>query len=325
MIESVSRFWGAVVGAAVFGAAAGMAGGPAVAQDVSGSPIYGQTRLNAAFSGDPRTVDLTAGGSVNVGNTIGGSCAGYVANSPDYRVSYSSGGLPLSFYATSNSDTTLVVNAPDGRWYCNDDFRGVDPAVRFNQPQSGQYDIWVGTFGQSSVSARLHITELEPFGGGSGGASSSGSGFSGGSGNVGSGGGGLDLSASPLYGSISLNAGFVTDPRRQSLTAGGATDAGRLGYGSGCVGYVATSPDFRVDYSAGMMPLNFYVTSNADTTLLVNAPNGRWYCNDDFDGVNPAVQFGQPMSGRYDIWVGTFGESGASATLNVSEFSPFSQ
>ncbi|WP_366655678.1 hypothetical protein [Fodinicurvata sp. EGI_FJ10296] len=318
MVESVSRFWGAIVGVALAGVAGGMTGAQAFAQDVSGVPIYGQTNLNAAFAGDPRTVDLTAGGTVNVRNTIGGSCTGYVANSPDYRVYYSAGGLPLSFYATSNTDTTLVVNAPDGRWYCNDDTRGVDPAVRFNQPQSGQYDIWVGTFGQISASARLHITELEPFG-----MESSGGGYGNSGGSGGYGAGGLDLSAAPIYGSLSLRSGFANDPRRQSLTAGGGNDASRLGYGPGCIGYVATAPDFQVDYSAGMMPLSFYVTSNTDTTLLVNAPNGRWYCNDDYRGVDPAVQFDQPMSGRYDIWVGTFNNSSAPATLHVSEFSPF--
>jgi hypothetical protein len=31
------------------------------------------------------------------------------------------------------------------------------------------------------------------------------------------------------------------------------------------------------------------------------------------------VSFKAPESGRYDIWVGRFGDAGGSATLNISE------
>ena len=51
-------------------------------------------------------------------------------------------------------------------------------------------------------------------------------------------------------------------------------------------------------------------TSDADTTLAVRAPNGEWLCNDDSNGLNPMVSWEHPRSGRYQIWVGTFGEPG---------------
>jgi hypothetical protein len=53
---------------------------------------------------------------------------------------------PLSFYVEARDDTVLLVNTPDGEWHCNDDFSGLNPALTFDAPREGQYDIWVGTF-----------------------------------------------------------------------------------------------------------------------------------------------------------------------------------
>ena len=132
-----------------------------------------------------------------------------------------------------------------------------------------------------------------------------------------------DYNATPLYGTLNLDAGFTPDPQRVDVQAGGSTNARTLNLGSGCVGYIATSqPDVRVNYEAGRYDtLSFHVTSNVDTTLIINGPNGQWHCNDDFDGsVNPRVLFNPPGSGQYDIWVGTYQEGRThSAQLEVSE------
>ena len=71
--------------------------------------------------------------------------------------------LPLIISVASSADTTLVVNAPDGSFYCDDDggVNGSNPSVRFNNPQSGRYEIWVGTYRSGSPqAARLHISEV---------------------------------------------------------------------------------------------------------------------------------------------------------------------
>ncbi len=132
-----------------------------------------------------------------------------------------------------------------------------------------------------------------------------------------------DYNATPLYGTLNLDAGFTPDPQRVDVQAGGSTNARTLNLGSGCVGYIAVSqPDVRVRYEAGRYDtLSFHVTSNVDTTLIINGPHGQWYCNDDFDGsVNPRVLFSPPRSGQYDIWVGTYREGRVhSAQLEVSE------
>ena len=93
---------------------------------------------------------------------MGSPCAGNIANAPDIRVVYSSGSLPLIISANSEFDVTLVVNAPDGAWYCDDDSgEGVNPSVRFNKPMSGRYEIWVGTYSGSDYRpAVVDISEL---------------------------------------------------------------------------------------------------------------------------------------------------------------------
>jgi len=64
------------------------------------------------------------------------------------------------FRTISSSDTTLIINGPDGSWSCNDDGYGDgDAEVRFNRPQDGTYDIWIGTFDGGTASATLIITE----------------------------------------------------------------------------------------------------------------------------------------------------------------------
>ncbi|WP_375547861.1 peptidase S1 [Oceanicaulis alexandrii] len=141
-------------------AAVGMIAVSAHAQNVSLSPTYGTLALNSGFSPDPYVVSLEAGGSIAASN-IG--CTGYIANAPDLRLNYRAGeGLPLIISVSSEADTTLVINTPNGGWACNDDGGdGSNPSIRFNAPQSGQYDIWVGTYSSGGIRpADLHISEL---------------------------------------------------------------------------------------------------------------------------------------------------------------------
>ncbi len=278
---------------------------PAPAQNVSGNPLYGTANLQAGFTPDPYTVNVTAGGGTDARTlNLGSGCVGFIATrQPDFRVNYQAGSFPLIFRARSSADTTLLINGPDGLWYCNDDFEGFNPQVAFPRPASGQYDIWVGTFGPNSAAATLSVTELTQSGSAPPAQNNT-----------------PNVSANPRYGTANLRAGFTPDPYSVNVTAGGNTDARTLGLGSSCVGYIATSqPDFRLNYQSGNFPLSFRVRSNADTTLVINGPDGRWYCNDDTDGVNPRVNFSRPQSGQYDVWVGTFGSNSAPAVLSVTE------
>jgi hypothetical protein len=127
-----------------------------------------------------------------------------------------------------------------------------------------------------------------------------------------------DPNLKATYGSVTLKAGFTPDPYARKLEAGGPVQTNR----GGLTAWVAKAPDFQVYYTAGSFALTFHVQADADTTLLINTPNGEWVANDDGpnNGLNPLLRFASPLSGRYDIWVGTLSQGGTPpATLFVTE------
>lgn len=139
---------------------------PVAAQDWDEDATYGSAVLASGFQPDPHIVSLTAGGSIDSSQSVSGSCRGFVANAPDFDLLFSpgSGSLPLAISAGSNSDVTLLINTPDGRWHCDDDSgSGTNAAIVFNNPQQGLYNIWVGTYNGSTAPAQLSISELQTY------------------------------------------------------------------------------------------------------------------------------------------------------------------
>lgn len=279
-------------------------GAGAYAQDPGAEPTYGSVTLEAGFADDPHALSLTAGGGVDA-SAVG--CVGMVADAPDYDLYYTPGSLPLYISADSSSDVSLVVNMPDGTWICDDDSAGnLNPGITLESPQSGLYDIWVGTVGDAAAGAdaSLYISEL--------GYGPDGSGASGGS--------GIDMSGTPYFGETSLTSGFSEDPYAVYISAGGSNDASTLG--AGCVGSIGGPPDFNLTYTAGSLPLYLTATSDSDVTLVVNTPNGSWSCDDDGagSGTDAGLTWSKPQSGVYNIWVGHYsGGENPDATLNISE------
>lgn len=132
---------------------------PALAQNSGLTANFGDARLRSGFTPDPYRVSVTAGGDIDA-HDLGHSCAGSISDAPDFELTYSAGSLPLIFRTLSSTDTTLVINAPDGSWHCDDDSYGDgDAEVRFNRPESGVYDVWVGTYGGGHAQGSLLITE----------------------------------------------------------------------------------------------------------------------------------------------------------------------
>jgi len=132
------------------------------AQNPGGTPTYGDVRLQGGFVPDPHTVELTAGGSINV--NMGECNYGHVADAPDVDLYYTgNGSRTLYIYVQSGDDTTLLINMPDGSWVCNDDgYGGTNPLIVIRNAPSGLYDIWVGTYGSEMVRANLSISEIDP-------------------------------------------------------------------------------------------------------------------------------------------------------------------
>ncbi len=307
---------------------------PASAQNVPGwneTPYFGTMTLAGGFNGDPRTTDVRAGGSQR--NPVeGGGCTGWIGARPDVNVSYSSsGGLDLTISAAGTADVNLLVRAPDGRYFCDDDSGdGLNPKLTISSPPSGVYRIWVGTYAETSelVDGVVGISELGrgvsmANRGGSSGTiqasnASSGSGRIQAVSSAGSASGGATARASgsvdgwnndPYFGRTSLQSGFGGDPHVISVSAGGSM-ANPLS-GTGCTGYIGNSaPDAVVNFTAGSLALTFSAAASSDLSLVVRAPSGSYYCDDDSgDGYNPKIMINGPSSGNYQIWVGTYAQS----------------
>lgn len=286
----------------------------AVAQNPGAPATYATVSLNAGFVPDPHAIPVTAGGSISP--SVPGCTTGRVANAPDAKLHYGSNGSnTLYLYATSAEDVTLLANLPNGQWMCNDDGLGNrNPLIIIPGAAGGRYDIWVGTYGQSTTAARLMISEIDPRSGGANrppppppAPQPSGS--------------GINPSLPAGYATRNLQGGFVPDPDVVQLTAGGSN---RVAIGSCTFGYVASAPDVKLNYSGnGSRTLYIYARATSDITLLVNMPNAQYSCDDDgLGGGNPLITIPNAPSGRYDVWVGTYGTSTAPAQLFISELRP---
>jgi hypothetical protein len=132
--------------------------------DLTADPNYGLIELTSGFVPDPTTRQMLSGGTVDT-RYIGGGCRGYATAAPDLSVRYTVQGFSsfLRFYFEGNGDTTLIVNDPTGNWLCGDDSYGtLNPTIDINDPDSGRYDIWVGSYTSgATVSGTLSITELD--------------------------------------------------------------------------------------------------------------------------------------------------------------------
>lgn len=297
--------------------------GGAVAQNFKLPPTFGAESLSAGFTPDPFSIEIVAGGPIRARDTV--DCAGYIAEAPDFRLSYAAGDLPLFISVISGDDTTLVVRAPGDDWICDDDSGGsLNPLVTISSPLSGQYDIWVGVFNGGAAEAELIISET-------GGAAAKAPGppaetapavppapaVE------------LDPDLEPLHGVVVLNEGFdgsgpnlrVLQACRDGcatalidLTAGG--DGLAEGLGDRCRGFVSSTPSVRLDFSAGSEPLYVYAWSDGGATLILRDPEGNWSCDDDLDG--PVITIEEPASGDYLVWVGNQTGAPTPATLYFS-------
>lgn len=126
------------------------------------TPSFGAISLSSGFAPDPHVIPVVSGGAI-AARSVGANCTGHVSRAPDVKLTFTSGTMPLIISVASQSDTTLVIQAPDGGWHCNDDggVNGGNPSIRWNTPQSGVYAIWVGSY-RAGVNTRgnLHISEV---------------------------------------------------------------------------------------------------------------------------------------------------------------------
>lgn len=139
--------------------------GQVSAQDWSLEPAYGTQNLAAGFEPDPTEIEMVPGGSVDLSasETVDISVYGWVAEAPDLDLNYEAGDYILTIAVEGGGmDTLLLVNAPDGQWYFNDDCVDLNPSISFEEPLTGMYNIWVGTYSESEQgNVVLFISEKE--------------------------------------------------------------------------------------------------------------------------------------------------------------------
>lgn len=122
--------------------------------------------LKSGFTDDPYRLELKAGGNV-AASTRSSGCTGYIDETPDLILYFTTGtpAVPLYVFAYSDADTTLVVRTPSGTYRCNDDddlYDTLDPWVTILTPESGTYSMWLGNHTRGEFpAAKLYISEID--------------------------------------------------------------------------------------------------------------------------------------------------------------------
>jgi len=229
-----------------------------------------------------------AGGGVTL-SAVDGSCRGYAQPNPSHVLMVPPGSAMVRLAATSNIDTTLMVQMPDGRIICDDDGGdGLNPLLEI-PAVPGQIRVWVGSY--SSSSGGPYSLEASAFGGGGPVVVAPPSG------------------GQPLFGTADIRMGGRPDPLVVQGQSGGPIQASNMS--PECRGTMAGPPSPIVNRATGFPRWRFVVRANSDPTLVVRYPDGRVVCNDDGGGsLNPLVE-APTGPGQIMVWVGTYGSGGS--------------
>lgn len=275
---------------------------------------FGTMQLSRGFTPDPMVASGTSGGAMAASN-MNSSCTGWISSTPDHILAMNTAFPFLRVFAQSDSDTTLVIQGPNGSVWCNDDTYDRNPAIE-NAFPAGMYKVWIGSYQQGqNASYQLKVTELRT-------VTPSGSSGSSNNGTVNSGTQTQSAGLAALeirarrgnFRPVKLRSGFPNDPRLLSGSSGGSVDAQALG--GACRGWVARRPDHLLTLQSAFDFFRIFVNSSSDTTLVVLTPTGQWLCNDDTYERNPAVEQNSWAPGKYLVWVGSY-QSGEVAPYTI--------
>jgi hypothetical protein len=298
--------------------------------DPNGTPIWGNVTILAPFVIDPYVATIGIGGTVDVSTSgVGDGCLGFTDALPSFIFNLNGTTPALTFALLADEDATLVVSKPDGTYSCDDDSGGsLNPLLTISNATAGAYAIWAGRYSQDTGLAYLFISETsvsltdmvtDAFGAMVGSTGSTGSTDSPATDR-------LDASFMPNYGSADLASGFTPDPFSVAVVSGNAegstVDVSALNISGdfSCRGYATVSPDFIVNWGGGAGALRIFYEADADSTLIIQQPDGSFVCNDDFSGLDPLVDIATPQAGEYVIWVGSYVEgNNAAGTLYVTQ------
>lgn len=291
--------------------------GQPVAQPTAaaGASNFGSVTLAANFAPNPQLMNGTSGGQVQAGN-LNAQCNGYISQTPDHLVNASASFAALRFAVNAGSnDTTLVIQAPNGTYTCNDDSEGLNPAATVMNATPGQYKVWIGSYqqGQNSAYALGVSTNAGMMPSAITAPAGTGQAAAGNPGGV----------RGSNFGTITLAPGFMPDPHTETGTSGVTAESAieARTWNPTCRGSVTQLPDHLFVASGNISSLKIMVRSAGDTTLIVQRPDGTYNCDDDTEGSNPVVS-GAFAAGTYKIWVGSYTRTeNHRYTLGFSELS----
>lgn len=245
----------------------------------------------------PQSFAATAGGPLVLAECGAVPGLGHVTQAASFALSYDDRGLgrDLDFRVEAQCDTLLLISDATAQWHYNDDEDGtLNPRLRLAAAGTGAYHVWLGTWGAESCEATLVVESFPP--------------------------GSVEATCPDwsLGGAeITLSSG---GSETRDLVAGGSIDLFRSCETVPAVGYVAPAPDFTLLYEAPNADAELVIsaTGECDTLLLVNDLTAEWLFNDDHDGLNPQISIPAAQTGRYDIWLGTYGSALCRANVTVA-------
>lgn len=240
-------------------------------------PIFG--RFNLSSTSEPISVAGFASGEVSAEEVFNQDCAGYVTQAPSYLFNITE---TLSFTVEAHSsagDLVLILTGASGT-FCNDDFGDeLDPVISETVTE-GIYELYVGEYDDTDVGtwfeALVYVDPIErPRS--------------------------LDDDeTTPSHGTVQVGPGL---PEVNVIAmSGGPVDATAV-YGRNCRGFLPNVPSFLMEVTQTSR-VHVSCMSDADTTLVVTG-YGFTICNDDTDGLNPAIEWELP-SGAYRVYVGSY-------------------
>ncbi|MEM6327309.1 MAG: hypothetical protein AAF791_09345 [Bacteroidota bacterium] len=271
--------------------------------------------MTATLAAADETVEV----SVEVGEVVsnplaGDNCNGYIPVGRTLTLAAEGSG-PITLHATGDADLVMAARDADGQWFCSDDATGRDPAI---EVQAGDTAIWIGTFSDSGEESATLIARRGAID---------------------------DVLPPPDEIDLDFDDLVMDDPipyseglydgnelggaaEELTLTGGGVTRSVAAGgdlpnpvEGDACVGHLTAAPTAQVASVAETLAFTASPDQGGDLMMVVQAPDGRWFCSDDHNGLSPGIEVSGAGDGTYTIWVGTFGrlDTPVDATLRVQE------
>ena len=135
-------------------------------------PFYGQIILGSDYNLDPFRMTVQGGGpsalrdcDLGAEGLAGYDGDGIIGDRPDVVLEWLGGGRRLAFTLDFEDDTLLVIRDPEEGWHFDDNGRGHNPLIVFEDPPIGNYVVYIGGHGSPGGHTGvgdLIITETGP-------------------------------------------------------------------------------------------------------------------------------------------------------------------